>query len=382
MKKIALCFVILTMAFLGCKKEKEPELEPVMLGSAHHDDHDYRHITFINQTGSEKEFCIDISFQEDLRIKIDAHSANYITIPTVYRGQTFTIYFRNDGEEILKDGKRFEVNRKETENLYLWWEDGEYKVNDEPHVMADKGSDEYDDSKPAILFAHGYNDNQLAWDLYAQIAKEEGWRVFRTSVPEDGSIKKRASILNAFIKKAADQCCINRSSLRVVGHSMGGLDIRYIISNKWTSSQFIERVYTIATPHSGSGYAYLASLSSDAARDLQPSHMADFNANFPYKEFKRYNTDTIIDFLALRFACAENPNQGDSDFIVEVSSQNYPEAPCSKAIYPGKHMPSATCVHGYGAELEQADIIRLILNDKIKLENEVLFEIDRITLND
>ena len=163
---------------------------------------------------------------------------------------------------------------------------------------------------------------------------------------------------------------------------MGGLDIRYMISNNWKGSQFIERVYTIATPHSGSGYAYPASLGSDAARDLQPSHMDDFNANFPYKNFKRYNTDTIIDFLALRFACAENPNQGDSDFIVEVSSQNYPEAPCSKTIYPGKHMPSALCVHGYDAELEQGDIVKMILKDKIEHENGVLFEIDRITLND
>ena len=388
MKSIFVLFIILIVSFFwACKKDiitvPEPESEPLLLGSAYDNDHDDEHITFVNQTGSEKEFCIDISWDSDLRIKIDAHSANYLSIPSRYRGDNFKIYIRKDGKEIKKDGKRLEFYREEGENLYLWWDEGdnEYKVNDEPHIMADKGENEYDYDKPTILFAHGYNDNQLAWDKYVNIAKEEGWRVFRTSVSEDGSIRKRASLLNKFIKKAAEQCKIEEGTLRVVGHSMGGLDLRYMISNNWEGAKYVERVYTIATPHSGSGYAYPAYLGSDAARDLAPSHMDEFNKRFPYKDFKGPNY-TIIDFLALRFACAEDPNEGDSDFIVEVSSQNYPKAPCSSKIYNGKHMPSAACVHGYSAELEQGDVVRMILKDKIELENGVLYETPRTTIND
>lgn len=293
------------------------------------------------------------------------------------KGTRHKIYFRKDGKEIKKNGNRHEVYRNNRGNLYLWWDsdDKEYKVNDEPHIMADKGEKEYDTSRPAILFAHGYNDNQLAWDTYVDVAKEEGWRVFRTSVSEDGSIKKRASLLNKFIVKAAKQCKIKEGSLRVVGHSMGGLDLRYIVSNDWEGAKYIERVYTIATPHRGSDLAVLAFFGSDAAKDLTPFHMNTFNETFKYKNFTRAN-GSLVGFLALRFACAENPGPGDDDFMVKVRSQHYPNAPCSKEIFHGKHMPSAPCIHGYKAELEQKKIIRMILRDNRVDEDGKIYRIE------
>ena len=389
MKNISLLvLMLLNMFFLGCEKDIDTEdeiiSEPTILGSAYDSDQNHNHITYINQTGSEKEFCIDVSFQPDIKKKIGAHSANYLNIPVHLRDKKHTIYFKKDGKEIKKNGKRFEVYRRDGENLYLWWDsdDKEYKVNDEPHIMADKGEEEYDTSKRAILFAHGYNDNQLAWDTYVDIAKDKGWRVFRTSVSEDGSIKKRASLLNKFIKKAAKQCNIKEGSLRVVGHSMGGLDLRYIVSKNWKGAKYIERVYTIATPHSGCILANLAFLGSDAARDLTPFHMKYFNIRYPYKDFKGPN-DSPIGFLALRFACAVSPDEGDNDFMVEVSSQNYPNAPCSDVIYHGKHMPSAICWHGYKAELEQKDKIRMILKDHIEVDEDGdLFIIDNKVIHD
>lgn len=357
---------------------------PLLEGSGLNDDNDYKHITFINQTNRKIKFGVDISIWPDKTKTLDKHSANYVSISDCYskdKKKNFEIYFEyedgsNDGDRIRKNGKDFIVHRKCGENLYLWHEDGEYKVNDEPHINADLSKCDDDKTKPAVLFAHGYNDNQRAWGHFARIARDNNWRVFRTSVSADGSIKKRARMLNAYIKKASKQCKIPDSTLRVVGHSMGGLDLRYLVSYNYSSAKKFERMYTIATPHQGSGYAYPASAGSDAARDLKPSHMKDFNKANPYSKFEvKYDNGTKrqIPLLALRFACAEDPNEGDSDFIVEVKSQRYPDAPFSTKIYPGKHMPSGICIHGYEAEQQQDWLIKSILKDNKTTTNGNLY---------
>jgi len=372
---------------LGCDTSESTdspiitEETPLMLDGLN-DDHDYKHITFINQTSRKIKFGVNLSLRPDKTKTLESHSANYVSITDCYSDgekKNFEIYFEyedgaNDGDRIQKNGEDFIVHRKCGENLYLWHQDGEYKVNDEPHINADLSGCNDDTTKPAILFVHGYNDKQNAWGHFARIAEENDWRVFRTSVSADGSIKKRARMLNAYIKKAAEQCKIPDSSLRVVGHSMGGLDLRYLVSYNYSSAKKFERMYTIATPHQGSGYAYPASSGSDAARDLQPSHMEDFNLANPYYRFEvKYDDGTTrkIPFLALRFACAKEPNEGDSDFIVEVSSQRYPAAPYSTKIYHGKHMPSGICTHGYEAEQQQDWLIKAILKDNKIIDGEL-----------
>ena len=167
-------------------------------------------------------------------------------------------------------------------------------------------------------------------------------------------------MLNTYINKIADICKIDEHTLRVVGHSMGGLDIRYLVSKPLNAHKYIERVYTIATPHQGDGYGYFASVASDAGRNLTPSYMKSFNKKYPYSKMLDHN----VTMLAIRFACAKDPNEGDSDIVVEVKDQRLPKAPYSFYIYHGKHMPKAKCIHGYEAEQEQDWLIKAILNDK------------------
>ncbi len=282
--------------------------------------HDYNHITFVNQTKHKVKFTVDIQDglnRHDISKTLDSHTANYINVDQTEehcmdgsKKRKFTIKID------IGDNNSYDHHTQRScgENLYIWYEGDGFHMNDEPHIKADLSGCDKDSSKSAILFVHGYNDSQKAFGHFAHYAEEKGWRVFRTSVPEDGSISKRAHRLNAYIKKAATQCNIGEGKLRVAAHSMGGLDIRYIVGEKLHSAKYFEKVYTIATPHGGDTLAYFPSAGSDAARDLTPSHMKKFNKKYPYSDFEEQN----IGFLALLFKCGQHVN---SDGVVGINNQ-------------------------------------------------------------
>jgi len=362
--------VLLTM--LGCSGDAVDDgISPPLSGGIN-DDQDYKHITFVNQTTHDLKFGVDISWRPDKHKTVGSHEANYMSIADCCsdgKKKNFEITFKKivDGDD--DEDLTVTAHRKCGENLYIWYENDEYKINDEPHIDADLSGCDKDSTKPAILFAHGYNDSQKAWANFAGIARDKGWRVFRTSVSQDGSIKKRARMLNAYINKAATQCNIHDGTLRVVGHSMGGLDLRYLVSyydsDDLSAAKKIERVYTIATPHQGDTLGYLASAGSDAARDLKSSHMNEFNNRNPYSDFVVDGRQ--IPFLAMRFYCRITPY---CDGMVGVDNQTYGKAPYSIQVYDGKHMPKAQCDDSFVAELEQEWLIESILDDHKKIQDD------------
>ncbi|KFL33532.1 MULTISPECIES: hypothetical protein [unclassified Sulfurospirillum] len=331
-------------------------------------DHDDHHITFINQTKHHLKF-------EVLGLKnksLHAHVANYVHIDDCkHDGQlkNFEIKIKHlikgAFDKNLQDAKGNDlvVHRKCGESLYIWHENGEYKISDEPHVKADLSGCNTNASKPAILFVHGYNSRQGEFDAYAEKAENKKWRVFRTSVSQDGSIAKRADMLSKYIKKAAKECNIKNDSLRVVAHSMGGLDIRYLVGNSKYADEAkkIERIYTIATPHQGDKLGYFADIASDAGRDLTPVHMGKFNKEYPYASLKYHNKS--IDIVTLRASCSGKDNgEKATDGMVAVMNQIYGDAPFSTNIHKAKHFPGAVCV-GDTAELEKTSLLDSILKD-------------------
>jgi len=335
--------------------------------------HDKNHITFINQTKHKVKFTVDVKLDvkhglvdpHNLSKTLHSHTANYINVDQDQEACTY----KEDGKihkrkfkiniDIGDDGSvDHTAHRHCGENLYIWYEGDTFKENDEPHVKADLSGCDTDKSKPAILFAHGYNDNQKAFKTFSKHAEDKGWRVFRTSVPEDGSISKRAHRLNAYLEKAADQCNIGDGTLRVVAHSMGGLDVRYLVSKKLTSAKLFENIYTISTPHQGDSLGYLAAAGSDAARDLTPSHMKTFNKDHPYSSFKADGNQ--INLLALRFKCGK---KGNSDGVVGVNNQIYPGAPYTKDIFKARHAESAKNCPGVINELDLTNLLQKILDD-------------------
>lgn len=375
-------FFLLAIFFIsGCGlTDSGGEPEGPLVGSAFGSDHDDQHITFVNQTGHALKFGVDISWRPDKHKTVGSHEANYLSLADCYDGdgnkKNFEIHFRKIVDGGPDEDLPLTAHRKCGEDLYIWHEDGAYRIDDEPHIDADLSGCDDDETKPAVLFAHGYNDSQKAWSYFAEKAREKGWRVFRTSVSQDGSIKKRARMLNAYINKAASKCKIPDRSLRVIGHSMGGLDLRYLVSyydsETLSAAKKVEKVYTIATPHQGDSLGYLASGGSDAARDLRPSHMEEFNRRNPYSQFRVEGRQ--VPFLAMRFYCMIEPY---CDGVVGVENQvyerdYYSRAPYSREVYEGKHFPGAPCEISAAAELAQARLIEDILDDQRKVTSDGL----------
>lgn len=334
-------------------------------------DHDYMHITFVNQTNKTIKF---VEFDGQRSKTLESHTANYLSMPGCKREpkRTYRIQFKHIKhhklDKWIKDQKGNKVTRSQScgSTLYLWHKDGKYHMTDKPHIKADLSSCVKTQGKKPILFAHGYNDNQKAWSKFAKHAIKTGdWRVFRTSVSGDGSMRKRAHMLAKYINKAADECKIKDNSLRVVAHSMGGLDIRYLVSNPSNSNELnkaaekIERIYTLATPHRGDNLGNFVVEASDAGRDLTPKHMKWFNKHNKYKDFD-------VPLLALRFSC-KGSVFNSNDGVVNVAKQSYRGAKMSEHIYRGRHT-TGVCLgtHVPTLELENTKILDKILNDHMK----------------
>ncbi|HFC30404.1 MAG TPA: hypothetical protein ENJ44_05110 [Oceanospirillales bacterium] len=309
-------------------------------------DNDYRHITFVNQTTKHLKFKVKKGSNVNTTKSktLHAHTANYISIANC-NNKSFDIQIEHNGSLIQNhNGNDYTAHRKCGETLYIWHKDGHYHTGYEPHINADLSGCNTNRNKKPILFAHGYNSQQAVWGKFSHHISStphlnQKWRVFRTSVSQDGSMRKRAHMLAKYINKAAEQCHIEDGTLRVIAHSMGGLDIRYLVSNPGKSKELyraakkIERIYTLATPHKGDVLGDFVIEASDAGRDLTPEHMKWFNKKNKYENFKD-GDDRKIHLLALRFRCGKHSK---SDGVVSYKKQVYKGAGRSKHIYRGRH---------------------------------------------
>lgn len=96
------------------------------------------------------------------------------------------------------------------------------------------------------------------WYGIEEALKKAGCKVFTAKVPAFGTIQERAELLDALLT----QKCKNypgkvegeRMKINLVGHSMGGLDSRYLISQIQNEESPYEVVSltTVSTPHHGS----------------------------------------------------------------------------------------------------------------------------------
>ena len=337
-------------------------------------DRDYKHITFVNQTDTNMCIKAFLSKKKDKKISLKEYEAKYINIGRDKLGSKdeVCINFSKGCTTFKSDFRNFfntcyTKEKFDTKDVVYITGKKKLHIND-VYVTKDKNGCDKNESKPAILFVHGYHDNQNAWDDYVREAKKLHWRVFRTSTSKNGSIKKRAHMLNNYIKKMAKECKVSDNALRVVAHSMGGLDMRYILSS--SSSKFeksqnaVERLYTIATPHKGNQFGGTVP-TDDGAKNLGLKQMKKFNAIFPYSRMKKH-------MLALRFSCdkfgdEQVPNDiffnaTFSDGVVNVYNQVLSEAPYSAKLYHGKHAKSGACSF-VDLELEQTKYIKMILED-------------------
>ncbi len=95
--------------------------------------------------------------------------------------------------------------------------------------------------------------------------EQSGITVYCPKLPASASIEVRATALAEFIKKLE----LSGNRVNIVGHSMGGLDARFAISNLGIS-HLVESLTTIGTPHYGSA---LADISVTAAEKVNVTKM-------------------------------------------------------------------------------------------------------------
>jgi len=224
-----------------------------------------------------------------------------------------------------------------------------------------------------ILFAHGLKSSKNTWNTYTPYAEDKGWNVYRTNVDEFGSIATRAEQLATYINTLG----LADNSLVAVGHSMGGLDLRYIVSHAHKSgdepfvsaAKTITKIYTIATPHGGNQFGGIVNDGNKPALDdLGLSQMATFNKDYPYTTLEI--DGRVVPFLALRSLC-DNPTAFGTDGVVSIARQSLDGASYNFIPFVNKHNESATilCSDSIVVETENTEILDKILNNGIATNN-------------
>ncbi|KAF9574782.1 hypothetical protein EC968_005568 [Mortierella alpina] len=89
------------------------------------------------------------------------------------------------------------------------------------------------------------------WYGVREALDEIGCCVHTARVPPFAAIQKRAEALKGYI----EQTVPHGSELNLVGHSMGGLDCRYLISHLKSNHFKVRSLTTLGTPHHGSSFA-------------------------------------------------------------------------------------------------------------------------------
>ncbi|PPQ64484.1 hypothetical protein CVT26_002023 [Gymnopilus dilepis] len=145
-----------------------------------------------------------------------------------------------------------------------WWPsiDSLLSQEDRPH-QKEEVKKKYLSPRNPVVFCHGLLgfDNvtigpsiaplQVAhWRGIKEVLEENGTEVLITRVPATSSPKERAKVLEEKISSVYPG-----RSVHLIGHSMGGLDCRYLTTHLTYRKFQVLSVTTIATPHRGSAFA-------------------------------------------------------------------------------------------------------------------------------
>ena len=238
----------------------------------------------------------------------------------------------------------------------------------------------------SIILCHGLTDVFNSFKHFANYARYRGFTVYGTDVPGCGTLAERAEVLAHYIADTLAQ--VPDATLLAVGHSMGGLDLRYIVAQAYMSSlntsisdvylraaRKLKKVFTIATPHQGnvSGDYYTALFGSlkdtcPAVSDLSDKSTAFRNSTFPYSTFQA-PVGRPIPFLAFRFK-TDPDGLSNSDCVVNIGSQKWPNAPVYPKIFQGRHCDNYVCQLPHASscvnELSQVKILEIILTDTVE----------------
>jgi triacylglycerol lipase len=177
-----------------------------------------------------------------------------------------------------------------------------------------------------------------------------GNQVFCARVSPTAGIPSRAADLKRYVEKV-----VPSGPFHVIGHSLGGLDARYMISRLGMDERVLS-LTTISTPHRGSSFAdwgvrrlsrfilpllRFLGLPHQAFYDLMTENCARFNEQVPNAPGVRYFS--IAGRCELPWIGPEwrfpwsivNRREGANDGVVSVASAAWGE---STDVWPGDHL--------------------------------------------
>ncbi|KAJ7596852.1 Alpha/Beta hydrolase protein [Mycena floridula] len=150
----------------------------------------------------------------------------------------------------------FQSENKENVDAMLDEEDRAETVQEE----RDRINKKYLSTKNPVVFCHGllgFDSVTIApsiqishWRGIREILQANGTEVLITRVPATSSPVERAKVLEEKISEVYPG-----RSVHLIGHSMGGLDCRYLTTHLTGRKFKVVSVSTIATPHRGSSFA-------------------------------------------------------------------------------------------------------------------------------
>jgi triacylglycerol lipase len=173
-----------------------------------------------------------------------------------------------------------------------------------------------------------------------------GHPVIVTRVSPAGGIVRRAAELKASLLRHLDRISVGgRQKLIVVGHSMGGLDLRYLVSHLGFADR-VAAVLTVCTPHRGSPFADYAirnlddrlrvlrfiramNIDIDAVKDLTTTSCKAFNEQvrdvpgLPYYSISACRTRSRMAPWGLLSHEIIRRREGENDGLVSVASARW-----------------------------------------------------------
>jgi len=168
--------------------------------------------------------------------------------------------------------------------------------------------------------------------------EQQGYSVLTPRLSPTAAIVKRANELAQFLRRE-----VGHQPIHLIGHSMGGLDSRYLISKLGFDSQVLS-LTTIGTPHWGSSFAdwalgrfarlfqpllKLAKISDEAFHDLKTEACAEFNRNVLDVPSVRYRSVAGVcekEWLTAGWRMSSlivGKNEGLNDGIVSLASATW-----------------------------------------------------------
>ncbi|KAJ6509348.1 Alpha/Beta hydrolase protein [Mycena vitilis] len=256
-----------------------------------------------------------------------------------------------------------------SESIARWWFQSENKDNVDALLDRDDRADsvqqeqsilhsKYRSPKNPVVFCHGllgFDSVTIGpsiapmqvthWRGIKEVLEANGTQVLITRVPATSSPVDRAKVLEKTISDAYPG-----RSVHLIGHSMGGLDCRYLTTHLTQRKFRVLSVTTIATPHRGSSFAdhFLATVGRTrmpsvlSLLDLLPNGGGDGKAFecLTIESMRKFNAETPDnpDVRYFSWGATYDPglidtwkwphsvvleNEGENDGLVSVASSKW-----------------------------------------------------------